>query len=281
MFSSDYRSLRLDIYAGDQMQVGYNLEMQNEDEHNLPKRSRFHQAEMDATSLKPGEDFSELKPSYVIFICTFDPFSRGLYRYTFENRCKEENFPLADGTTKIFLNTKGKNPSGVPKLLVDFLSYVENTTDAFAKKSGEAKLRIIHEKVTGLKRSRKWEGRYMRLGEYIDREVRIGIEEGIREKWEETREKVTEQVTEEVTEEVTKQVTEEVTKQVTEEVTKRVTEEVTERITEEITEKITKNASQRILNLTCQMVVNGEGKLISRLSKEPAFLEEMFQKYHL
>ncbi|MCI8506553.1 MAG: hypothetical protein HFI67_10245 [Lachnospiraceae bacterium] len=155
------------------------------------------------------------------------------------------------------MNTKGKNPSGVPKLLVDFLSYVENTTDAFAKKSGEAKLRIIHEKVTGLKRSRKWEGRYMRLGEYIDREVRIGIEEGIREKWEETREKVTEQVTEEVT------------------------EEVTERITEEITEKITKNASQRILNLTCQMVVNGEGKLISRLSKEPAFLEEMFQKYHL
>ncbi|MCI8506554.1 MAG: hypothetical protein HFI67_10250 [Lachnospiraceae bacterium] len=57
MFSSDYRSLRLDIYAGDQMQVGYNLEMQNEDEHNLPKRSRFHQAEMDATSLKPGEIF--------------------------------------------------------------------------------------------------------------------------------------------------------------------------------------------------------------------------------
>ncbi len=118
MFSSDYRSLRLDIYAGDEMQVGYNLEMQNEDEHNLPKRSRFHQAEMDATSLKPGESFSQLKPSYVIFICTFDPFSQGLYRYTFENQCLERDFPLGDGTKKIFLNTRGRDVADVPELLV-------------------------------------------------------------------------------------------------------------------------------------------------------------------
>ena len=184
---------------------------------------------------------------------------------------------MEDVTKIIFLNTKGKNSSGVPKLLVDFLSYVENTTDVLVKESGESKIRVIHEKVTGLKRSRKWEGRYMRLGEYIDREVRIGIEEGIREKLEEAREEVTERVTEEVTE----RVTEEVTERVTEEVTERVTEEVTKKVTEEITEKITKDTSRRILNLTCQMVVNGEGELISRLSKEPDFLEEMFQKYHL
>ena len=47
----------------------------------------FHQAEMDVTSLLPGEDFSKLRTGYVIFICTFDPFGKGLYRYTFENRC--------------------------------------------------------------------------------------------------------------------------------------------------------------------------------------------------
>lgn len=61
------------------------------------------------TSLKPGEDYNDLKPNYVIFICTFDPFGKKLYRYTYENYCRETNLPLEDGTTKIFLNTKGKN----------------------------------------------------------------------------------------------------------------------------------------------------------------------------
>lgn len=62
LFRSEFRSVRLDIYADDEMQVGYNLEMQNENEYDLPKRSRFHQSEMDVTSLKPGQDFSDLKP---------------------------------------------------------------------------------------------------------------------------------------------------------------------------------------------------------------------------
>ena len=69
LFSSDFRSLRLDIYASDEMQVEYNVEMQNEDEKNLALRARFHQAEMDVTSLLPGEDFSKLRTGYVIFIC--------------------------------------------------------------------------------------------------------------------------------------------------------------------------------------------------------------------
>lgn len=59
LYSSDFRSVRLDIYASDEVQVEYNIEMQNEDEHNLAKRSRYYQGEMDITSLKPGEGFSE------------------------------------------------------------------------------------------------------------------------------------------------------------------------------------------------------------------------------
>ncbi len=281
LFSSDYRSLRLDIYAGDEMQVGYNLEMQNEDEHNLPKRSRFHQAEMDATSLKPSEGFSELKPSYVIFICTFDPFSHGLYRYTFENRCLEKDFPLEDGTKKIFLNTRGKDPSGVPALLVHFLHYVENTTAALAAESGESKISVIHERVTGLKRSRRWEGRYMLLGEYIDREVKRGV----REETEAMAERLTEEVTERVTEEVTEKVTEEVTERVTEEVTERVTGEVTEKVTKEITEAVTKEATetatQRLLTLIGKMLADGRAEEVSRLSGEPEFLEKIWKEYQL
>lgn len=87
----------------------YSVEMQNQDEYNLPKRSRYHQAEKDLTSLKPGQDFNDLKPSVIIFICTFEPFGKGLYKYTYETRCNEKGELLGDEVKKIFLNTKGIN----------------------------------------------------------------------------------------------------------------------------------------------------------------------------
>lgn len=40
LFNSNFRSVRLDVYAEDEMQVFYDLEMQNTDEKNLAKRSR-------------------------------------------------------------------------------------------------------------------------------------------------------------------------------------------------------------------------------------------------
>lgn len=94
MFSSDFRSIRLDVYASDQSHVDYDLEMQNEgDKDSLPKRSRLYQAEMDVKSLNPGDDFVCLGSSYIIFICTFDPFEDQLFRYTFENICYETGNP--------------------------------------------------------------------------------------------------------------------------------------------------------------------------------------------
>ena len=80
LYSSDFRSVRLDVYVSDTVEVHYNMEMENSERTSLPQRSRYHQAEMDVTALKPGESFAELKPVYVVFICTFDPFGRGRYR---------------------------------------------------------------------------------------------------------------------------------------------------------------------------------------------------------
>ena len=68
LYSSDFRSIRLDVYARDEVEISYNLEMQNGEKAELPKRSRFHQAEMDVASLKPGDSFRDMKPCYVIFI---------------------------------------------------------------------------------------------------------------------------------------------------------------------------------------------------------------------
>lgn len=71
-----------------------------------------------------GEAYWELKRSYVIFICTFDLFGKGLHRYTFENVCLEDKkIRLNDGTAKIFLNTEG-TAEDVGRDLKAFLDYV-------------------------------------------------------------------------------------------------------------------------------------------------------------
>lgn len=37
LISSDFRSVRLDVYASDELKVGYDIEAQNEDAGNLAK----------------------------------------------------------------------------------------------------------------------------------------------------------------------------------------------------------------------------------------------------
>ncbi len=174
LVSSDFRSVRFDVYASDKLQVAYDVEAQNENEGNLPKRSRYYQAEMDVSSLKPGEGFNELKPGYVIFICTFDPFGKGQYRYTFEERCLECDLALGDETRKIFLNTKGKNDAEVPAELVHFLKYMEESTDTYVSQVTEHSIIQLHEWVTELKRWRELEGRFMTGEELMRQRERKG-----------------------------------------------------------------------------------------------------------
>lgn len=179
LYSSDYRSIRLDVYAQDDEGDNYNVEMQGENQGNLPKRSRYHQAKMDVMSIPPGADFNELRPNYVIFICTFDPFGEGLYQYTFENRCREKDIPLNDGTTKLFLNTKGKNKEGVSETLVHFLQYVENTTEECVKELQDKRIEKVHDRVITLKQSREWESRYMKFEELLQDAENRGLQEGL------------------------------------------------------------------------------------------------------
>ena len=180
LVSSEVRSVRLDIYANDELEVNYNVEAQNQNEGNLPKRSRYHQAEMDVSLLKPGQDFNDLKPSYVIFICTFDPFGRKLYRYTFEERCLEQDFPLGDETKKIFLSTKGENREDVPEELIHFLGYMENSTDAYVATVTDENISMLHGKVKMLKKERSLEARYMTVEEWMKSREKQAIESGMK-----------------------------------------------------------------------------------------------------
>lgn len=45
---------------------------------------------IDLNHLEMGMPYRELKECYIIFICTFDPFGKGMHRYTFRNTCQED-----------------------------------------------------------------------------------------------------------------------------------------------------------------------------------------------
>ncbi|MCI5696590.1 MAG: Rpn family recombination-promoting nuclease/putative transposase [Spirochaetia bacterium] len=82
------RSIRLDIYAKDSDRV-YDIEIQTTDKRNLEKRARYYQSLMDIDQLEHNVDYNRLKDSYIIFICTFDPFKEDALTYTITQTIKE------------------------------------------------------------------------------------------------------------------------------------------------------------------------------------------------
>lgn len=109
--SPELRQVRLDVISMDNEKVLYYTEMQQSNTGNLPKRSRYYQAQLDVSLLSPGcTHFNLLNDSCFILIAPFDILGKGLYRYTFEGTCLEcPDLKLGDGATRIFINTRGTN----------------------------------------------------------------------------------------------------------------------------------------------------------------------------
>ncbi len=82
----DSKGVRLDVYAKDSSRV-FDIEVQVADTKELAERARYYQGIMDIDSLKSGQPYSDLKESYVLFICMSDIFGKGLPIYSFENLC--------------------------------------------------------------------------------------------------------------------------------------------------------------------------------------------------
>ncbi len=98
----DAKGVRLDVYAKDSSRV-FDIEVQVADTKELAERARYYQGIMDIDSLKSGELYSNLKDSYVIFLCLSDIFGKGLPIYSFENLCREDtSLSLGDRSYKHF-----------------------------------------------------------------------------------------------------------------------------------------------------------------------------------
>ena len=175
----DGKGVRLDLYVQDNHETIYDAEMQQEgskkDIEQLPKRSRYYQGMIDLNLLEQGGSYQQLNESCIIFICTFDPFGRGLYEYTFESICKEDNsLTLNDGIKRIFFNTKGTKGeiSDQAKAILDYIDK-STTEDIFTKE--------LDNEVRKVRNNEGWRREYMKtlLHEQEIREE--GREEGRKE----------------------------------------------------------------------------------------------------
>lgn len=126
--SPENKGVRFDVLVETVDGVMIDVEMQTSDNSKwLPKRTRYYQAMIDLNTLAKGSTYKQLPESYIIFVCTFDPFDKSRKVYTFTNQCHEDNLELKDGSTKIFYNTMG-TVGDVDEDIENFLNYIATKT---------------------------------------------------------------------------------------------------------------------------------------------------------
>ena len=95
------------------------------------------------------------RKSYVIFICTFDPFGKGLPMYHFTYRCKEDNtLEMGDLTENIYLNARAADKAK-DTALADFLCYV------ISGKAGSEFTQAIDAETKRVTNDEDWRERYV------------------------------------------------------------------------------------------------------------------------
>ncbi|MBO4641116.1 MAG: Rpn family recombination-promoting nuclease/putative transposase [Treponema sp.] len=169
----DKKGVRLDVYA-EGVTKAYNLEMQATDKGELPERARYYQGILDVQALDHGDDYKDLKDSYVIFICVPDIFGKGLAKYTFENLCLENpEIQLNDRAYKYFFIAKNYDKILDEKqkaFLKLVMSSKEKGTNSFTEKVS----RLVEE----AKQNSQWRKQFMEWEREMAYKFREGKQEG-------------------------------------------------------------------------------------------------------
>lgn len=117
----DGRSLTIDIYAVDEEEKVYDIEVQRASAGADVHRARFHSSMIDTKMLKAGQEFKKIHDSYVIFITANDVMGAGFSLYHVNRMIKETGTYFGDGSHIIYVNGSYKDDNDpVGKLMHDF-----------------------------------------------------------------------------------------------------------------------------------------------------------------
>lgn len=183
----DAKGVRLDVYCEDEKNTVYSIEMQVTDQRNLPKRIRYYHDMIDLNIIDKGENYKELKKSYVIFICCFDPFGTGRYMYTFKRQCQEEpGIFLGDETESIILNVNG-SVGNINSELKATLAYMSGKTP------DDGYTQTLDKAVKKVKENEKWRRDYMTFAMKMKESNEVAVLSNIISSIKRVRDKFTEQ----------------------------------------------------------------------------------------
>lgn len=114
------RNIRLDILVKDNTGKIYNVEVQRSSMGADERRARFHSSMVDSRMLKAGQEFKELRDSYIIFITKEDYFACGLPIYTVNRHFEEIDKIFQDGSHIIYVNGSYRGDDAIGRLMQDF-----------------------------------------------------------------------------------------------------------------------------------------------------------------
>lgn len=173
----EQKDIRLDILAEDYDHNLYDLEVQTSDKGDLGWRMRYYASKIDQRyTLETGKTYRDLKNVKIIFLCTFDPESKGKVKYTYEEYEKEDKSDqLNDGLEKIIINSKGNSDHETPELqaLVDLMNGKPVHLNKYFKR--------IQKKIAEINNDPIWRDKIMDYETKLKEREQEGKEEGLKE----------------------------------------------------------------------------------------------------
>ena len=114
------RNITLDVHALDENGEKMDIEVQGNSDGAHIRRARYHSSVLDSRMLKEGQEFKEIKDSYVIFIYKRDKFQEGLPLYHIDRYVRETGNLFEDGSHIIYVNGNYKGDDEIGHLMQDF-----------------------------------------------------------------------------------------------------------------------------------------------------------------
>lgn len=114
------RNITLDVHALDGNGEEIDIEIQGNPEGANIRRARYHSSVIDSRMLREGQNFKELRDSYVIFIYRHDKFRKGLPLYHIDRYRSETKEVFDDGSHIIYVNGNYRGQDEIGQLMKDF-----------------------------------------------------------------------------------------------------------------------------------------------------------------
>ena len=170
--------IRLDVYLKDKLGTVYNIEMQATGEPGQERRVRYYQSGIDRYELESGDPYFELSESYIIFLCDFDYYKKGLAVYERVSYLKGTDLEYNDGSHAMFLNSHYETGNAKPEIL-EFLDYIRTNDEHKGYQSQLVKETMAE--VISVRNDEKLGASYMTVAMKLLDERRAGHREGLKQ----------------------------------------------------------------------------------------------------